>query len=69
MKFNVSSKSLHGAASAVSKVINSKNTITVLDNFLLSLSGNELTVTGMDSENSLSALVVVNEAEGDGRFC
>lgn len=69
MKFNVSSKALHNAASAVSKVINSKNTITVLDNFLLSLSDNELTITGMDSENSLSARVVVTEAEGRGKFC
>lgn len=69
MKFNVSSKSLHNAASAVSKVINSKNTITVLDNFLLSLTGEELLITGMDSENSLSARVAVTEADGEGRFC
>lgn len=69
MKFNVSSKALHNAASAVSKVINSKNTITVLDNFLLSLSGQELLITGMDSENSLTARVAVTEADGEGRFC
>ena len=69
MKFNVSSKTLHAAASAVSKVINSKNTITVLDNFLLSLSGDELLITGMDSENSLTGRVAVTEADGEGRFC
>ena len=69
MKFNVSSKTLHNAASAVSKVINSKNTITVLDNFLLSLTADELLITGMDSENSLSARVAVSEADGEGRFC
>ncbi|MDE6137743.1 MAG: DNA polymerase III subunit beta [Muribaculaceae bacterium] len=69
MKFNVSSKALHNAASAVSKVINSKNTITVLDNFLLSLSGDTLLITGMDSENSLTARVAVTDADGEGRFC
>ncbi|MDE6540749.1 MAG: DNA polymerase III subunit beta, partial [Muribaculaceae bacterium] len=69
MKFNVSSKALHSAASAVSKVINNKNTITVLDNFLLTLSGDNITLTGMDSENSLSAVVAVTEAQGEGRFC
>ena len=35
MKFNVSSKALYNAASAVSKVINSKNALSILDNFLL----------------------------------
>ncbi len=69
MKFNVSSKALHNAASAVSKVINSKNTITVLDNFLLTLSDSELLITGMDSENSLTARVAVTEADGEGKFC
>ena len=69
MKFNVSSKAMHNAASAVSKVINSKNTITVLDNFLLSLSGDTLLITGMDSENCLSGRVEVTEADGEGRFC
>ena len=68
MKFNVSSKAMHNAASAVSKVINSKNTITVLDNFLLSLSGDTLLITGMDSENCLSGRVEVTEADGEGRF-
>ena len=69
MKFNISSKALLSAASAVSKVINSKNTITLLDNFLLALKGEQLTLTGMDSENSLSAVVPVTEAEGEGKFC
>lgn len=69
MKFNVSSKTLHNAASAVSKVINSKNTITVLDNFLLTLSDGRLLITGMDSENSLTARVAVTESDGEGKFC
>ena len=34
--------------SAVSKVVNSKNTITILDNFLFDLKGEELVITGSD---------------------
>ena len=50
MKFNVSSKVLYSATSAVSKVINTKNTLAILDNFLINLTGNVLTITGSDQE-------------------
>lgn len=69
MKFNVQSKILYSQASAVSKVINSKNPMPILNNFLLELSGNVLTITASDIENTLSARVPVLEAEGEGRFC
>ena len=39
MKFNVKSKAFYSYVSAVSKVINSKNALTVLNNFLLELKG------------------------------
>ena len=51
MKFQVPSKTLYNATSAVSKVINSKNAITILNNFLLTLKDGILTVTGSDTEN------------------
>lgn len=69
MKFNVSSKSFYSAASAVSKVINSKNALAILDNFLLKLEGNVLTITGSDSENALTARLEVQNAEGSGSIC
>lgn len=69
MKFNVESKVLYSAASAVSKVINSKNPMPILNNFLLELRGNTLTITASDIENTLSAAVPVMEAEGEGKFC
>ncbi len=69
MKFNVPSKTLYSAVSSVSKVINSKNSLTILDNFLVELKDDVLTVTGSDLENSLTARVKVSEAEGSGRFC
>lgn len=69
MKFNVSSKALYSAASAVSKVINSKNAMTILNNFLFTLSDNQLTITASDLENTLTAAVDVTDVVDDGAFC
>lgn len=69
MKFNVQSKVLYSQASAVSKVINSKNPMPILNNFLLELKGNVLSITASDIENTLTGRVPVMEAEGEGRFC
>ena len=68
MKFNVSSKALYSAASAVSKVINSKNAMTILNNFLFSLTDNTLTITASDLENTLTASVDVSDVDGEGTF-
>lgn len=69
MKFNVESKALYASASAVSKVINSKNPMAILNNFLVELKGNQLILTASDIENTLTARVPVMEAEGEGKFC
>lgn len=69
MKFNVSSRTLYSATSAVSKVINSKNSLSILDNFLITLKGNELTITGSDLENALTARLEVEGAKGEGSVC
>jgi DNA polymerase-3 subunit beta len=69
MKFNVPSKVLSSAVTSVSKIINPKNALNILDNFLVELSGDVLTITGSDTENSLSARIPVTEAEGNGRLC
>lgn len=66
MKFNVSSKALATQLSAVAKVINSKNALSILDNFLFSLQGNILSVTGSDQENVMTATMEVFDAEGEG---
>ena len=68
MKFNVSSKTLYSYVSAVSKVINSKNALTILNNFLFELSDNTLTITASDLENTLVAHLEVMDAEGEGKF-
>lgn len=66
MKFNVSSKALATQLAAVSKVINSKNALSILDNFLLTLRGNTLSITGSDQENVMTATLEVFEPEGEG---
>ena len=62
MKFNVSSKALYNATSAVSKVL-IRNTLAILDNFLINLSGNILTITGSDQENALTARIEVEQSK------
>lgn len=69
MKFNVASKPLYATLSAVSKVISSKNAMTILNNFLLEVKDGWLTVTASDLENTLSSRIEVSEAEGDCVFC
>ena len=69
MKFNVSSKAFYNAAAAVSKVINSKNALAILDNFLLTLDGDTFTITGSDQENALTARLEVAGANGSGSLC
>ena len=68
MKFSIPSKSLLSQLSLVSKVVNSKNSISILDNFLFELSGSQLVITGSDSETTLSTRVDVVEGEGEGKF-
>jgi DNA polymerase-3 subunit beta len=48
MKFVVSSSELLGHLQAISRVISSKNTLPILDNFLFNLSGNDLEITASD---------------------
>ena len=66
MKFKVEGKAFQQQLQAVSKVISSKNTIKILDNFLFTIEGDTLCITGGDSENVLSARVPVMDVEGAG---
>ncbi|MCM1370267.1 MAG: DNA polymerase III subunit beta [Candidatus Amulumruptor caecigallinarius] len=66
MKFNVEGKLFQQQLQAVNKVINAKSTITMLNNFLLCVEGDRLSITGNDSENSLTAYLPITESEGDG---
>ncbi|MDE6338648.1 MAG: DNA polymerase III subunit beta [Muribaculaceae bacterium] len=66
MKFNVEGKTFQQQLAAVSKVINAKNALSILDNFLLKVEGDRLSITGSDQENVMTAYMTITESEGDG---
>ncbi len=68
MKFIVSSTALFSHLQAISRVINSKNSLPILDCFLFELRDGTLRMTASDSETTLSTSVEVNEFDSDGRF-
>ena len=66
MKFVVSSSELLGHLQAISRVISTKNTLPILDNFLFRLSGNDLEITASDLESTLITRMKLENTEGDG---
>lgn len=66
MKFTVSSTELLSHLQAISRVINSKNSLQILDNFLLSLEGNKLTMTASDIETTMITSMEVQDVDGSG---
>ena len=68
MKFIVSSTGLFSHLQAISRVINSKNSLPILDCFLLELTDGTLSITASDSETTLVTSIEVVESDGDGLF-
>ncbi len=66
MKFVVSSTDLLGHLQAVSRVISSKNTLPILDNFLFRLDGNELEITASDLESTLVTKMTLENTADSG---
>jgi DNA polymerase-3 subunit beta len=66
MKFVVSSTELLGHLQAISRVISSKNTLPILDNFLFNLSGNDLEITASDLESTLITRMRLDNITGSG---
>ena len=62
-------KTLHTFASSVSKVINAKNALTILNYFLFEIHGSTLTITACDGENTLCGRIPIMDVEGEGEFC
>jgi DNA polymerase-3 subunit beta len=67
MKFNVSSSKLFSQLQAVSRVINNKNALPILDDVLFELVGNELKLTASDGETTVRTAIEVEGAEGGGK--
>ena len=66
MKFTVSSSALLSLLATTGKVINSKNTLPILDYFLMELEGNVLKVTTSDLETTLVGTINVDNVEKEG---
>ncbi len=68
MKFIVSSSTLFSHLQAISRVINSKNSLPILDCVLIELQEGTLTMTASDNETTLSTAIEVSDYEGEGAF-
>lgn len=66
MNFSVSSASLLAHLQTISRVINSKNTLPILDNFLFDLHDGVLTITAADMETTMVTTIELTSSEGSG---
>jgi DNA polymerase-3 subunit beta len=68
MKFVVSSTELLNHLTAISRVISSKSTLPILDNFLFNLEDNKVTITASDLESTLITWIGLDNTEGIGEI-
>jgi DNA polymerase-3 subunit beta len=66
MKFVVSSTELLSHLQAISRVISSKNTLPILDNFLFKLDSGSLTITASDLESTLVTMLSLSNSDDSG---
>lgn len=66
MKFVVSSIDLLNHLQALSRVISSKNTLPILDNFLFKLDGKTLEITASDLETTMVTTLELENTSGSG---
>lgn len=65
MNFIVSSSALLSHLQSIGRVINSKSSLPILENFLLKLQGSTLSLTASDLETTLVTSLEVEQASGD----
>ena len=68
MRFTLSSTALSSKLMALSRVINSKNSLPILSDFVFEVGGGALRLTASDSENMMNTTVELSESDGDGSF-
>jgi DNA polymerase-3 subunit beta len=68
MRFTLSSTSLSNRLQTLARVINSKNSLPILDSFLFEVRNNQLNITASDSENVMKSYVLLDECDGEGQF-
>lgn len=68
MRFTLSSSALNSRLQTLSKVINSKNSLQILDSFLFDIQDKQLNITASDSENVMRTSVQLDECDGESKF-
>ena len=68
MRFTVSSTALSSKLNALSRVINSKNSLPILADFLFDIQDNVLYLTASDSENVMKTQLELTESDVNIRF-
>ena len=68
MRFTLSSTALSTKLSALSRVINSKNALPILGDFVFEIGDNVLRLTASDSENIMKTQLELTESDGNCRF-
>ena len=68
MRFNLSSTALSSRLLTLSRVINSKNSLPILDCFLFEVHDGQLTITASDSENIMRGTLNLENCEGEVDF-
>lgn len=69
MRFTVSSTALSTRLVALSRVINSKNSLPILGDFLFEIIDGRLQLTASDSEVMMKTTIELNDNDGNGCFC
>ncbi len=68
MRFTLSSTALNGRLQTLARVINSKNSLPILDSFLFEVRNQQLNITASDSENVMRSTLALDAADGEGSF-
>ena len=68
MRFTLSSTALSSKLTALARVINSKNALPILGDFVFEINDNTLYLTASDSENIMRTQLDLTESDGNCRF-
>src|SRR5690606_7288075 len=68
MNFIISSSLLFKNLQKIGGVLNTSNSLPILDNFLFELDGGELTISASDLENTMKTTVKTDESKSNGKI-
>lgn len=69
MKFTIPTKTFFAEASAVAKVLASKNTLAILNYFLITVKDNKMVIRGTDSECTITNTIELPQTQAEGSVC